>query len=187
MRICLVLEGCYPFINGGVSTWMHQYITEMPEHEFVLWVIGAKAEDKDKFVYTLPPNVSEIHQVFLDDALKVQDKGVLEYHFNKKEKETLRRLMMSDHPDWDVLFDMYQVKKINPMSYLKSEDFLATLLNVCKTEFPYIAFSDAFHSMRSRLLPVLYLMGTQVPEADCYHAISTGYGGLLASLGIYLY
>ena len=37
--------------------------------------------------------------------------------------------------------------------------------------------------MRSMLLPVLYLLGSEVPVADVYHAISTGYGGLLASLG----
>ena len=41
MRICLVLEGCYPYVHGGVSTWMHSYIEAMKEHEFVLWVIGA--------------------------------------------------------------------------------------------------------------------------------------------------
>ncbi len=186
MRICLVLEGCYPFINGGVSTWMHQYITEMPEHEFVLWVIGAKAEDKDKFVYTLPDNVSEIHQVFLDDALRVKDSGIINHNFNKAEKEALSRLVKSDKPDWDLLFEMYQVERINPMSYLKSEAFLNTLIETCEREFPYIAFSDAFHSVRSRLLPVLYLMGTDVPEADVYHAISTGYGGLLASMGAYV-
>ncbi|MBQ4527212.1 MAG: GT4 family glycosyltransferase PelF [Clostridia bacterium] len=186
MRICLVLEGCYPFINGGVSTWMHQYITEMPEHEFVLWVIGAKAEDKDKFVYTLPDNVCEIHQVFLDDALKVKDSGLVAHSFSKKEKEALRRLVMSDKPNWDLLFDMYQIKRINPMSYLKSEAFLNILIDLCQKELPYIAFSDAFHSVRSRLLPVLYLMGTDVPKADAYHAISTGYGGLLASMGAYV-
>ena len=89
MRICLVLEGCYPFINGGVSTWMHQYITEMPEHEFVLWVIGAKSEDKDKFVYTLPENVVEVKQVFLDDALRVKDSGIFNHIFTEEEKETL--------------------------------------------------------------------------------------------------
>lgn len=50
MRICLVLEGCYPYVHGGVSTWMHSYITAMKEHEFVLWVIGAKAKDRGKFV-----------------------------------------------------------------------------------------------------------------------------------------
>lgn len=33
------------------------------------------------------------------------------------------------------------------------------------------------------LLPVLWLMTGEVPEADCYHAICTGYGGLLACLG----
>lgn len=186
MRICLVLEGCYPFINGGVSTWMHQYITEMPEHEFVLWVIGAKSESRDKFVYTLPENVTEIYQVFLDDALKVRDSGIFSHSFNKAEKEALGRLVMSDKPDWDKLFDMYQVKKINPMSYLKSESFLKTLTSICQEEFPYIAFSDAFHSVRSRLLPVLYLMGTKIPQADVYHAISTGYGGLLASMGAYI-
>lgn len=30
-------------------------------------------------------------------------------------------------------------------------------------------------------------MGTEVPKADCYHSICTGYGGLLASLGSYMY
>lgn len=54
MRICLVLEGCYPYVHGGVSTWMHGYIQAMPEHEFVLWVIGAHAVDRGKFVYERP-------------------------------------------------------------------------------------------------------------------------------------
>ena len=58
MRICLVLEGSYPYVHGGVSTWMHSYIQAMPEHEFVLWVIGAKAADRSRFVYDLPGNVS---------------------------------------------------------------------------------------------------------------------------------
>ncbi len=182
----MILEGCYPYINGGVSTWMHQYITEMPEHEFVLWVIGAKAQDKDKFVYTLPPNVVEVHQVFLDDALRVKDPGVFSHHFSEREKEALGKLVSSDSPDWDLLFNMYQIDKVNPMSYLKSEAFLSILTETCQREYPYIAFSDAFHSVRSRLLPVLYLMTTDIPNADCYHAISTGYGGLLASLGAYI-
>ena len=37
--------------------------------------------------------------------------------------------------------------------------------------------------MRSMLLPVLYLLTGRVPKADVYHAISTGYGGLLACMG----
>lgn len=186
MRICLVLEGCYPYINGGVSTWMHQYITEMPEHEFVLWVIAAKAEDRDKFVYQLPQNVVEIHQVFLDDALKLKSTGVVDHAFTPQETLALEELIGSGKPDWDLLFTMYQMQRINPMAYLKSEMFLQAFQESLQKNFPYIAYADAFHSTRSRLLPVLYLLGTPVPKADCYHAICTGYGGLLASLGAYL-
>lgn len=47
MRICVILEGCYPYVTGGVSTWMHQYIKAMPEHEFVLWTIGASSRDRE--------------------------------------------------------------------------------------------------------------------------------------------
>lgn len=187
MRICLVLEGSYPYINGGVSTWMHQYIKEMPEHEFVLWVIAARAEDRDRFVYELPENVREIHQVFLDEALRLKGTGVVDYPFTAGEIRALEELISSGRPDWDLLFDMYQVKKINPMSYLKSEVFLRSFEESLEKNYPYIPYADAFHSTRSRLLPVLYLLGTKVPAADCYHAICTGYGGLLASLGAYIY
>lgn len=84
MRICLVLEGCYPYVFGGVSTWMHQYINQMQEHEFVLWVIGANAEKRGKFVYELPENVVEVHEVFLDDALQVKEKGKMSHIFSEK-------------------------------------------------------------------------------------------------------
>lgn len=187
MRICLVLEGSYPYVNGGVSAWTHQYIAEMPEHEFVLWVIGAKAQDRDRFVYELPQNVVEVQQVFLDDALRLKGDRVVDYAFTRAQTDALQELISSGQPDWDLLFEMYQVKKINPMSFLKSEVFLRSFEESLEKHYPYIAYTDAFHSTRSRLLPVLYLMGTRVPEADCYHAICTGYGGLLATLGSHIH
>ena len=193
LRICLVLEGCYPYVHGGVSTWMHQYITVMKEHEFVLWVIGAHACDRGKFVYELPDNVVEVHEVFLDDALKLKEHGNQNgqlhriNHFSEEETKSLRELMECSHPDWEVLFHLYHDRKMNPMSFLKSEQFLNILTESCLEKFPYIAFADAFHTMRSMLLPVLYLLGSEVPQADTYHAISTGYGGLLACLGGYVY
>ena len=56
MRICLVLEGSYPYVHGGVSTWMHGYLQAMQEHTFVLWVVGAKAADRGKFKEYLSQN-----------------------------------------------------------------------------------------------------------------------------------
>ena len=157
LRICLVLEGCYPYVHGGVSTWMHQYITVMKEHEFVLWVIGAHACDRGKFVYELPDNVVEVHEVFLDDALKLKEhgnqKGQLHRinRFSEEETKSLRELMECSHPDWEVLFHLYHDRKMNPMSFLKSEQFLNILTESCLEKYPYIAFADAFHTMRSML------------------------------------
>ncbi len=50
------------------------------------------------------------------------------------------------------------------MSYLKSEAFLRILETICEERYPYIAFADAFHTIRSMMLPVLYLLGTFVPR-----------------------
>jgi len=199
LKICLILEGCYPYCTGGVSSWVHRYMAAMPEHEFVLWLIADKdvvpeqgkegepchvpRNGRKPFKYKVPENVVAVQEVFLDDALNVKDSGFFSHRFNGKEKEALSKLITSNHPDWDILFELYQKKKVNPMAYLKSESFLEILTETCEKEFPDIAFSDAFHSVRSRLLPILYLMGTPIPEADVYHAICTGYGGLLAAMG----
>ena len=32
MRICIVLEGCYPYVTGGVSSWNHILIRSFPQH-----------------------------------------------------------------------------------------------------------------------------------------------------------
>ena len=182
MRVCLVLEGSYPYVYGGVSTWMHGCIRAMPEHEFVLWVIGAKAADRGKFVYELPANVAEVHEVFLDDALRLRG-GAPPVHFTPEECAALRELVRLGAPDWEVLFRLFHEKRAHPLAVLQSREFMALFTKLCEEEYPYTAFADAFHTVRSMLLPVLWLMTGEVPEADCYHAICTGYGGLLACLG----
>ena len=162
MRICLVLEGSYPYVHGGVSTWMHAYIQAMPRQEFSLWVIGAKAEDRGKFVYELPPNVKEVEEVFLDDALRLhgEQQPVL---FHEAERAALRELVRLGHPDWDVLFRLFQEKGVHPLSFLQSRDFMELFTDICLKEYPYVAYADAFHTMRSMLLPVLWLAAAE-PE-----------------------
>ena len=184
MRICVILEGCYPYVTGGVSTWIHQYMSAMPQHEFVIWAIGADSSMKGKYKYTLPENVVEIHEVFLNDALT--QKGIpKKYKFSQREIKALRDFVNCDSPDWDQLLKMYSQDRIDPISFLMSEEFLDILINLCEDEYPYTAFSDFFHTVRSMFLPVLYLLSMKVPRADLFHSIATGYGGLLARLGSY--
>ena len=183
MRICMILEGCYPYVRGGVSSWMHSLITSNPQHEYILWTIGAKAEDRGKFKYELPDNVLEIREVFLDDALRLHASKGDKFHFSEPEIEALRQLVLCENPDWEILFRMYNVKGVGALSFLMSEAFLDILLEICQLNYPHVSFADFFHTIRSIFLPTLYLLGQDVPEADVYHATATGYGGILGALG----
>lgn len=167
MKICLILEGCYPYVFGGVSTWMHQYINKMKEHEFVLWVIGAKAENRGKFVYEFPENVTEVHEVFLDDALRMKDTGRLRHSFSDEETQSLRELMLCGRPDWEILFRLYHDKHMNPMSFLKSEEFLQILIECCEEHYPYIAFADAFSYHAFNAAPGAVSDGDRGAEGRC--------------------
>lgn len=183
MRICIIMEGSYPFVRGGVSSWAHDMISAMKEHEFVLWVIGALQESRGKYRYELPQNVVEIQEVFLDEALKLRAKKNSSFLLTANEKEQIRRLFMAEDPDWDVLFECYNRKGRNPVSFLMSEQFLDMLKEMCRARYPFVAFNSLFYTMRSVLLPLMYLMGTPIPEADIYHSTAAGYGSLLGAMG----
>ncbi len=180
----MILEGCYPYVHGGVSSWMHQYIQAMPDIEFVLWCICAREEQKGRFVYELPSNVLEVHEVALDEALKAKmdKRGVRKVTLSENQMEQMHKLFAGQPLDWDPLFELFQVEKLNPVSLLMSSSFLDILMDTCKEKFPYISFVDFFHTMRSMLLPELYLLTKEVPKADIYHATATGYSGILGSL-----
>jgi glycosyltransferase involved in cell wall biosynthesis len=182
MRICLILEGSYPYTFGGVSSWTHNYIKALPQHEFVLWVIGAKASDKGRFKYELPDNVKDVHEVFLDDALLIKPRKKDKFKLTEEERETIKHFIDCNKPDWNILFDMFQVKRYNPASFLMSDDFLDILTELCKEKYPYVAFADIFYTIRSMLIPVLHVIQSEVPQAQIYHTVCTGYGGLLAAL-----
>lgn len=185
MRICVILEGCYPYVTGGVSTWVHQYMKAMPQHEFVVWAVGANAKDRGKFKYELPENVVEVKEIFLEEALKMQFVKT-RYRFDEEELQELREFVNCRRPNWETLFRMYHDKKVSPIAFLMSEDFLDILVKICHEEYPYTSFSDLFHTVRSMLLPVLYILQSDVPKADLYHSIATGYSGILARLGSYV-
>ena len=182
----MILEGSYPYVRGGVSSWTHDLILANPQHEYVLWVIGANAKHRGQFKYDLPANVVEVREVFLDDALCLAANRK-KPRLTEKQIEALHQLLLCKNPDWNVLFDLYNDQKANVMSFLRSEELIDIMLGICEKDYPFVQFADYFHTIRSMFLPVLYMMGQDVPEADVYHATATGYGGLLGALGSWKY
>ncbi len=54
--VCLVLEGTYPYVGGGVSTWVHDLIRFQPDVSFHLVCLTPHLSDQAP-VYDVPKNV----------------------------------------------------------------------------------------------------------------------------------
>ena len=71
--VCLILEGTYPYVRGGVSAWVHRLIEGMPEISFSLLAISPNRDYASKPDYELPPNVRTFAEVFIHEM--VNDRG----------------------------------------------------------------------------------------------------------------
>lgn len=182
MRICLILEGSYPYVAGGVSSWMHDIIKRMPQHEFVIWAIGANESSKGKYAYELPSNVVHVEEVFLDSVFKKQRTGKPPVGFTKEQFEEIRKMISCENPDWNTIFQVYCDGAADPVDFLLDPAFLKAIKEVCRAKYSYTGFTDFFWTLRSMFLPLLYLMHSTIPEADLYHSISCGYAGVLATI-----
>jgi len=181
MKICLILEGSYPFVRGGVSKWVNDMIRSMPEHEFVIWGIGDKEEKRGKYVVDLPENVTGVFEAFMDTALFERVQKHKKIHLTANEYNAVRDIVYCADPDLQVLYHMLQTRNINPVLLFMSEPFLEIIKEFCAEQFPFAGFTDLFWTIRSMFLPLLYLASQPMPEADLYHSCSTGYAGALGA------
>ena len=108
MRICIIAEGCYPYVVGGMSSWAHGLIRSFPHQEFVILTIVANRELRGKFVYELPENVVELHELYLDDLDWCRQRK-RKSRMNKREYQALRSLMLGDRIEWEELIDFFQI------------------------------------------------------------------------------
>ena len=65
--VCLLLEGTFPYVRGGVSSWVNQVIRSFPEYSFALCFLGSRPQDYPKMQYALPDNVVHLENHYLYD------------------------------------------------------------------------------------------------------------------------
>lgn len=183
MKICLFLEGSYPYVRGGVSSWVDAFIRNNPGHEFVLWTIIDLEKRRGQFKYELPGNVVLVQENVMEAALNLRVQKNANIKVSQAERDALAQLIMCKSPDWGVLQDFFENRLQNPVDFFMSTAFLDILREYAQHDLPAAGFLDLFWSIRSMFLPLLYLMMQPIPEADLYHSLSTGYAGVLASLG----
>ena len=63
----LLLEGTFPYVSGGVSSWINQIIRAYPEYRYAIVFLGSRREDYSGFKYELPANVVHFEEHYLHE------------------------------------------------------------------------------------------------------------------------
>jgi len=189
VKICIIAEGCYPYVIGGVSGWVHNMINLFPDIEFYLVTIVADRSFRGKFTYKLPKNLTKVFEIYLQDVEWTGNSKAKKNRVNLSKRETLalRSLIIGEDVDWVTVFRMFNRQDISVNNLLMSPQFLEITKEFYNMKYVDITFSDFLWTLRSIYLPLFLVLKAVPPKADIYHSVSTGYAGIVGCKALSLY
>ncbi len=186
MRVCLICEGSYPYVPGGVSSWVQMLCSQFQDVEFVIWAIATTREEMPEYACRVPENVKEIQTLYLGDAAFKKSKQKI--RLTKEEKETLKGLINGsvDTINWTGVLNLAKRHHHHMSDLLMSESFF----DICRDEYrkqnSKKVFLHFLWNFRGIYFPLMYILSQDIPKADIYHAVSAGYAGILGSCASYM-
>lgn len=192
LDVVLFCEGTYPFISGGVSSWIHALLSAMPEIKFGIVFLSPGRSFKKELKYTLPPNLREFVEVYLYDVRLVKDRppasgAAREAAWNALEAFSTG-LVEGQWVNFSSLFrdlgcvgpEGRPLLSMEEMAYSpRAWEILVKLYN---RSAPDLSFVDFFWTWRFIHFPLFQLLHAPIPAARCYHTVTTGWSGLLATM-----
>ena len=176
MKIGIVVEGSYPYVSGGVSSWVHMLMQQMPMHEFEIISVMPKPMTEQDYRYTLPSNVTGVTTLALSEKVT-----------HRRRAETLSGDERASIKEWmafgrvESIYPILESKIGTPDAFFASRLFYQIVTESYQEERQAGSFIDYFWMWRSMYAPVLDLLQATLPQVDVVHAASTGYAGLIAS------
>jgi len=180
--VCLILEGTYPYVSGGVSSWTHELIKTHDHLTFALISLVSQNAPR-KILYDIPSNVIDLRTLELQDTpegeeLSESDERTLceriePYLFKLQSQATL-----GDLEELIILLKPWQ-GRLGKKTLLESKAVWGLLLRMYQATMPSTSFLDYFWSWRGLFGSLFTLLLADLPDAKIYHSLCTGYAGLL--------
>lgn len=183
MKVGIIVEGTYPYITGGVSSWLQTLMINLPDIEFKVIYLGP-TDKKKEFVYEIPKNVSEIWSQSLfsdykgngkiDQASFITSKirNLVDINWSNRveESQEILRLML----------------KNDLATIMKRKEFWNAMVDIYQRYIPDEGFTRYFWTVKGLFLPIINAFEiAPPPKCDVYHSITTGYAALKALSGKY--
>jgi glycosyltransferase involved in cell wall biosynthesis len=190
----LLLEGTYPYVAGGVSSWVHDLIRGLDDISFALQHLGPRRGAYGQPRYELPGNVTCLAEQYFHDAVPTADERArCEAELRRRIRgvrraprqhsyvlEAIRRLHLEDGVD-DMLVADLATRDLTVDELLYGDEAFDTITEIYRAIGGASSFVDFFWHFRSAHAPLVRLLAADLPAARVYHAVSTGYAGVLAA------
>lgn len=189
--VTLLLEGTYPYVRGGVSSWVHDLVTGLPELRFALVYLGAQQPPAgEKEQYPLPSNICALHRHYLMEGEPppvVACRGERAYFGASAALHTCLRT-----PGAAIEGDLFDAVVLQSgrapedcaREFYHSEAAWTYILGEYARACPDLPFLAYFWAVRNTHAPLFRLaqIARAIPRARIFHAVSTGYAGLLGAM-----
>jgi len=194
MRIALVTEGTYPFVEGGVSVWCDQLIRGLQELEFE--VIALTSNGLEKAVYPAPANLKGVVNFPLWSSVRRgRSRNRASRWFNQVHHSFVNALV---RPNWGTTYFLWALRAM--AGYARQADLGEALLSEasigrlikawkeCQSQdtssagLPELTLQDALLAtdlLEHLLRPLQFIP----PRAAVYHAVSNGPAALVGMMG----
>ena len=189
--ILLIAEGTYPYVKGGVSSWIHQLLNGLPEFKFGIVFLGSRPEDYGDIRYKLPDNLVhlEVHYLFGDKGTpviqkKTVDEDKFKYVYSLHDYFISKKGSKIDYiPEYIKSLDFYN-KVITEDVFLFSENSWNFITEKYYQNCPNYPFVDYFWTVRNIHSPIWVVtnVAQNIEGYKIIHSPSTGYAGFLGAL-----
>ena len=182
--ILIIAEGTYPFVRGGVASWINQLINGLSEYTFGIYFIGSRKEDYGEMKYKLPENVKflKISYLFGDKILpEVKEKNLKNKYF-KEISQIHKFFNMKDDLKKENFLKL--VKEFLLSDFMYSDTSWNFLIEKYEKKYENESFMDFFWTIRNMHMPLWTLFKDldEMPNTKIVHSPSTGYAGFFAGL-----
>ncbi len=190
--VALLLEGTFPYVSGGVSSWVNQMIRAFPALRFAIVFIGSRREDYGQMAYKLPDNVVHLETHFLYDFPPpplVQGRPGDKDAFARSAQlhDTLRE-PGHEAQAGDMIRELMPALReggaLSEDAFLYSRRAWETITDQYRRYCTDPSFTDYFWTVRIMHKPLWQLVriADGLIPARVYHTVSTGYAGFLGAL-----
>ncbi|AST32751.2 GT4 family glycosyltransferase PelF [Ralstonia solanacearum] len=190
--VALLLEGTFPYVSGGVSSWVNQMIRAFPDIRFALVFIGSRREDYGKPAYALPDNVVHVECHYLYDFPApplVQASGGDTQAFERSRRlhDALRNPASHGETAELIRASIADLRDDGPLAeeqFLYSHRAWEMMTDSYRRYCTDPSFTDYFWTVRIMHKPLWMLVriAENLIPVKVFHTISTGYAGFLGAL-----